>query len=1299
MLSSSWGVFFLPIFIFLGIGLYLTIAYFIRQYREAIHPEEKEEEEEKEEKEEEEEEEEEEGVEAGIEEEEEEVEAGIEEESDEDLLSAWTLDDDVFESLNSQGIFKETRNRGLFPAEFVKTWEEETGAYPDINDPEFLQKLLSKREFKESLQTTWKPTTDPCTDNTSFEVTAVQRFVTNFMSPKTPYMSALLFHGVGVGKTCAAVQIIEAWLEYYPTSQVYLVAPPTIQKGFLRTIFDITKVTIGEENEPNKASQCTGIRYMQLTNTLYEKDKTKIEKAVFKLVKRRYKIFGYISFSNYIRNKLIGIPDSISEEKKNQLKRKYIRDEFSGKLLIVDEAHNLRDITDESDKDEVLFAGGKAEKSDTEGGKMLTPYLRYVLQYAEGMKFCALTATPMYNTYKEIIFIINILLINDKKPIITESEVFNKDGEITEKGAQTLSKYARRYVSFMRGENPLSFPVRLFPNVEKIEEYPPHNPRNTPIPPKELEYHRHLPLVPIVLEGDSLAATRSFMDSLFPYGKGLKMNDLQKLVNASNCVVPATNETRGTTTASYLARTENNALSTVFNRQSVAKEIQFRAKANVTASWLAVGELKKYAPKFEFLINRIQNSEGCIFAYTRFINLGALPLALALEANGYTHYYRKSGLLADGIQAPGGRQCALCYHKEDNHPTTGAAGSSDHNFTPAYYGILTGDIGISPNNEETIKAQRDFANATGVKMKIIIGSQIASEGIDLRFIRETHVIDSWFHLNKTEQILGRAIRFLSHCALDKEKRNNTVYLYTAVLPNDPRETADLYSYRYGFKKAVAIGKVTRIMKSSALDCNLNKNAIIISGEESVIQIDSQGEEREVDINDMPFTAVCDWIETCDYTCNPLINIADLDNDESSYDEFAARWRTNKMKDILRRIFAEQEFYTAENIWNMFEDVPRFAVVQLLKEVINNKSFQIHRNNMVGYIRYCNGYYIFQPAVYTDLTIPLAVRVAKFPVRRDEYLPLEYEAQEYIEEIEEPEYNQAITLSMIWNSILGWVTQLSQSTKYILPPEEIQQKILRVVATSKQAKKDEYLNIIKIIRWFHTSFTKSPDPGRISQAFRKTVMLYLWDEWFTMKEQVELSTSGEEGIEECLEENKFTAGKNHINRFFDPTTKSLHYVYITGQEVTKSGIDYINSSKAKDPIQRTKINIKNTDKIIYGFIVPKTSKLILKTAKPTEDGQKLEIGSECGIVSARTGHMSTLIYLGMQLDAAGLSDFDLNNDMLYSRRKIQGSTNLCILMNLILRIMDILRISGVRWFYRPVIAYYCGHKGINRTGRE
>jgi hypothetical protein len=926
--------------------------------------------------------------------------------TDTELQNLWDTSIDFEERDN---ILIELKKRDLFPSDALKKWEYETGAYPDIIDPEFLQKLLAKREFAESLQQSWKPRVDPCEDNDTFEVTPVQRFVANFMSPKTPYMSALLFHGVGVGKTCAGVQIIEAWLEAYPRTEVYLVAPPTIQQGFYRTIFDISKVKIGEGNDPNTASQCTGTTYMRLTNTLYERDPTKIERAVNRIIKRRYRIFGYISFANFIRDALKGIPPTASDEQKRQLKKEYIRKKFSGKLLLVDEAHNLRDLSEDIADEQADLPGGRAEKSDSAGGKQLTPYLRDVLLYAEGMKFCMLTATPMYNTYREIIFVLNLLLMNDKKATINESDVFSKEGDITENGKKILAQVTQRYVSFMRGENPVSFPIRLFPqDISSFTQYPVNNPRGTVIPEEDKIFYNKLPIVPITLKGDVLKASVSFMKAL-PPGKGLSSILLEKLVHAGNFIVPATEESEGDDIEAYRRRTDINGLSTIFSRETSGGEVRFKARVEGGAKWLGSDQIETYSPKFKFLLDRVKSSEGVVFAYTRFVNAGAIPLALVLEANGYTPYGRRTGLLGNGIQTPGGKQCALCPKREREH-----SGES-HSFTPAYYGILTGDDSISPKNEATIRAERDISNADGSKMKIIIGSQIASEGVDLRFVRETHVIDSWFHLNKTEQILGRAIRFLSHCALPKEKRNNTVYLYAGVIPSDNsyanRETADMYSYRIGFKKAVQVGNVTRIMKQSAIDCNLNNNAIIIQGQEPVTQIDSQRKVRDnVDVNDMPFTAVCDWIETCQYTCNPTINVKELDIDDSTYDEYSARWRIEKMKERIRLLFAEQTFYRTEDLWELLSDVPRIVAVDLLNEITNNKGFTVTHEGINGYIRYCNGYYIFQPNVYMDLTIPLAIRTAKFPIKRDVFTPIPYDIPEIIEDVEDELYNTKEPLS-------------------------------------------------------------------------------------------------------------------------------------------------------------------------------------------------------------------------------------------------------------------------------------------------
>ncbi len=1201
--------------------------------------------------------------------------------TDDELITLWdtTLD---FEERDK--IIFELQRRDLFPSTAIRNWEKETGAYPDIIDPMFLQKLLSKREFAESLQKTWKPQSDPCEDDGTFEVTPVQRFVSNFMSPKTPYMSALLFHGVGVGKTCAAVQIIEAWLEEYPRTEVYLVAPPTIQQGFYRTIFDITKIKIGEGNEPNTASQCTGDRYMRLTNTLYERNPEKIEKTVYKAIRRRYKLFGYISFANYIRDVIKGIPASISEEKKLQLKKDYIRKKFSGKLLIVDEAHNLRDLAEDIADEELDTPGGKTEKSDSAGGKQLTPFLRDVLQYSEGMKFVMLTATPMYNTYKEIIFVLNLLLLNDKKSTIVESDIFDKDGNIKENGKRILSYCAQRYISFMRGENPISFPVRLFPqNVPKIESYPDMNPRGTPINESDKLFHTHLPIVPITLRGDTLKATLAFMNML-PPGKGLSSIALEKLVHAGNFIAPSTEDSSNDDIESYKRRTDINALSTIFKRETVGGELRFKALKEGGASWLAEDAIEQYSPKFSFLLKRAKTCEGVLFAYTRFVNAGALPLALVLEANGYTPYGRKTTMLANGIQSSGGRQCALCPLREKEHMNV------DHSFAPAYYGILTGDITISPNNEKTINAERNINNVDGAKMKIIIGSQIASEGVDLRFVRETHVIDSWFHLNKTEQILGRAIRYLSHCALPKEKRNNTVYLYASMLPPDvySRETADLYSYRVGFNKAVLVGNVTRIMKQSAIDCNLNSQAIVIQGQEPITLIDSQKQVRNsVNINDMPFTAVCDWIETCNYECAPKIKVNELEIDDSTYDEYSARWRVHKLKERIRILFLEQPFYRNEDLWNILSDIPRIAIVDLLTEIVDNKTFQVTHNNIKGYIRYCNGYYIFQPNVYMDLTIPLAIRVARFPIKRDIYTPIEYEMPEITEE-NTTRVEKFETIETVWKSITDWVYELSNSDEYLPPPEEINQHIIDVSQDNLEVV-EKLRNNLEMVDWFHESYIRSSNKN--SDAFQKSILQYFWDKWLTLAEQKYLVYSSGLDVKDCIQDYEYQLGKVNIIRFVNPKNGEIEYLCEGGEPCRSAYIDALLEDR-EEPIRRLRVNNKLTGSI-YGFLVPKKGEFTFKSAEPPSEGGKIPRGKECGNVSTMTGHYKNLYEVGEILKNAGMTDFELRSEVVQIKRKIRNSIRACTLLEIITRYIDLCGIGSKKWFYRPLESLYVGHKGV------
>jgi hypothetical protein len=68
-------------------------------------------------------------------------------------------------------------------------------------------------------------------------------------------------------------------------------------------------------------------------------------------------------------------------------------------------------------------------------------------------------------------------------------------------------------------------------------------------------------------------------------------------------------------------------------------------------------------------------------------------------------------------------------------------------------------------------------NKNGEKIKVILITKAASEGLDFKNIRQVHLLDPWYNLNRTEQTIGRGVRNLSHCQLPFEERNVEIYLH------------------------------------------------------------------------------------------------------------------------------------------------------------------------------------------------------------------------------------------------------------------------------------------------------------------------------------------------------------------------------------------------------------------------------------------------------------------------------------------------------------------------------------------
>ena len=125
-------------------------------------------------------------------------------------------------------------------------------------------------------------------------------------------------------------------------------------------------------------------------------------------------------------------------------------------------------------------------------------------------------------------------------------------------------------------------------------------------------------------------------------------------------------------------------------------------------------------------------------------------------------------------------------------------------FMPARYSMITGDTRLSPNNVFEVNGLTNLDNKDGNKVKVVLISKAGSEGIDLKFIRQVHILEPWYNLNRIEQITGRAVRNFSHKDLPFEKRNVEIFMHATLLKDKKEEAADLYVYRVAEEKAIQI---------------------------------------------------------------------------------------------------------------------------------------------------------------------------------------------------------------------------------------------------------------------------------------------------------------------------------------------------------------------------------------------------------------------------------------------------------------------------------------------------------------
>jgi hypothetical protein len=373
--------------------------------------------------------------------------------------------------------------------------------------------------------------------------------------------------------------------------------------------------------------------------------------------------------------------------------------------------------------------------------------------------------------------------------------------------------------------------------------------------------------------------------------------------------------------------------------------------------------ISKYSGKIANICSILEKSTGIVLIYSKYIEGGLIPMALALEEMGFSRYGYANHTRSLFKNAPSPLLNPLTMKPKTASETE-----------TAKYVMITGQKMYSPNNNLDLKLVTDSSNKYGEKVKVVLISEAGSEGLDFKNIRQVHILDPWYNMNRLEQIIGRAVRNKSHCGLPFEERNVEIYMHGTYLDAE-QETADMYLYRLAERKAITIGKVTRLLKETAVDCLLNIDQTNFTeskmGQTVSLVLSTDKKPIEFPVGDKPFTNMCDYMETCEFKCSPSTSIPknEIEPNTYTYGSYYLQNSHDRISKRIRQLFREKSFYSWKDLKTNITIVKPYPLEQIYYTLSvflqNNNEWLVDRHGRKGYMVQRKDIYAFQPIEIGD----------------------------------------------------------------------------------------------------------------------------------------------------------------------------------------------------------------------------------------------------------------------------------------------------------------------------------------------
>ena len=547
--------------------------------------------------------------------------------------------------------------------------------------------------------------------------------------------------------------------------------------------------------------------FYKMDNILSTTEDKGIKNNLTRLINKNYEVTTYQKF----------LKDDLTDEK--------IENYYSDCIFFFDEAHKLRNLSDNS--------GGELSQDQLD---KIYNYLWRITHLAKRSKVIISTATPMINSVKDFVPLINLLLDQDKQFPTVKDEKFYEN--LTFEQIEPFFRGIFTYVRFLDTLNIKNKGVE-FNKFKHIIDIPKEK-DTTPLLP-DIKY----------IENSTIVVEKCAKNKV---NKDFKKEEITSKIN----IYPVEMKSVQLETYKKVAKLKNDSFYRSARQSSAFVFPNGFYGTKGFDFYVEKDEFKNYKFKEDFFYkgklivsmnkyidpNNIDKTLkniyllGCKFAEYIKIEYNASLNSKPGNSFCYLDQVKGSGVILLGLilQKLGFEN----FTSNDSSIVDIKTGRIRNNFVKKKrFAIITGQ---TSNLRNILKVFNSRDNMDGQYIQMILASEVARDGINIRNVLRGYILSPGWHESGMHQALSRFIRADSHTdllnrkliELGEEAPKNykisvDIYRMAAIKPGDldkdindfKDSTIDIKNYLEAEEKDIKIKRIHRFMKISAFDAYLN----------------------------------------------------------------------------------------------------------------------------------------------------------------------------------------------------------------------------------------------------------------------------------------------------------------------------------------------------------------------------------------------------------------------------------------------------------------------------------------------